>query len=72
MNEKHYTVAEVAERLQVCQRTIYRAIKNGELKANRLGRAIRISETALSDFLKPAAAAPATPFKGKTVVTKLL
>jgi excisionase family DNA binding protein len=38
------TVNEVAERLKVSTKTVYRAVEAGELRASRIGRAWRISE----------------------------
>ena len=45
------TVTAVAERLQVSERTIRRWIDDGQLKAYRLSRAIRVSENDLQSFL---------------------
>ena len=38
------TVQAVAERLNVCDRTVRRLIKAGALKALRVGRSLRVSE----------------------------
>lgn len=38
------TVAELAERLGVCTRTIRRWIDGGKLHAHRFGRQVRVSE----------------------------
>lgn len=38
------TVLEVKEMSALCEKTIRRAIKNGDLRAHRIGRAVRISE----------------------------
>ncbi len=46
------TVKDVADRLSVCERTILRAIKAGDLPAIRVGRQLRISEEALRDYLE--------------------
>ena len=43
---------EVAERLKVSRRTIYRWIKGGDLTAYQFGREYRITESALKDFLE--------------------
>lgn len=51
MEEKLHTPAQVAERLQVSERTVYRWIDSGELKAVKLGRLWRIQEPDLKDFL---------------------
>jgi excisionase family DNA binding protein len=49
--QRFSTVAEVAERLGVSDRTVYRWIANGELVAHRLGGSVRISEADLELFL---------------------
>ena len=46
-----FTIAEVAERLDVAERTIRRWIKSGDLVAHRFGRVVRIAELDLRDFL---------------------
>ena len=47
-----YTVAQVAERLQVSTKTVRRWIENDDLIAHRLGRQLRISEADLQTFIK--------------------
>lgn len=49
---KVYTTEEALEVLKVTQRTLYRYIKAGQLKAIKLGREYRITEDALKDFLE--------------------
>lgn len=49
--EKLLTPAQVAERLQVTERTVYRWIDAKELKATKLGRVWRIKEEDLEAFL---------------------
>jgi len=46
------TVKEVAKELNFHPMTVYRLIKSGELKVVRIGRTIRIEESALKDFIK--------------------
>lgn len=41
------TVAVVARRLNLSERTLYRAIRRGEIPHIRVGRSIRIPESAL-------------------------
>ena len=48
---KFYTVAEVAEILQVHWQSVLNYIKLGKLKAIKLGKGYRISSTALSNFI---------------------
>jgi excisionase family DNA binding protein len=45
------TIAEVAQRLDVCTRTIRRWIKSGDLVAHRFGGVVRIGEGDLRAFL---------------------
>jgi len=52
VDERYLTLPEVAERLKVSRRTIYRWIKNGELNAYQFGREYRITEGALKQFLE--------------------
>ena len=44
------TVADVAWRCQVSQRTVRRWIANGDLKVTRIGRLIRIRKSDLENF----------------------
>ncbi len=46
------TVAQTAERLQLSPRSIRRLIATGALTVHRLGRAVRIAEIDLAQFLK--------------------
>lgn len=46
-----YTLKEVQEILGVTQRTLYRWIDAGSLKAFKAGRTWRVSEEALQDFI---------------------
>jgi excisionase family DNA binding protein len=52
VDERYATLPEVAERLKVSRRTVYRWIKNGDLNAYQFGREYRITERDLQDFLK--------------------
>jgi excisionase family DNA binding protein len=49
---KFYTIPEAAEALHVTPQTIRAWIKQGKLKARRVGRPILITEKNLKDFLK--------------------
>jgi excisionase family DNA binding protein len=49
--EKFYTVPQVAERLGVSARSVWRWIDRKDLTAHRLGRSVRISETSLQAYL---------------------
>lgn len=46
-----YTLREVEEILNVTQRTLYRWIDAGSLKAFKAGRTWRVSEEALQEFI---------------------
>ena len=50
--EKLYTCENVAERYSVKIDTVYRWIRQGKLKAFRIGRIYRIYESDLADFEK--------------------
>ena len=45
------SVKQVAKRLNVCTRTVYRYIKDGKIQVIRLNHIIRIEEDALNKFL---------------------
>lgn len=49
---KMLTLAQVAEHLQVSEKTIYRYLEAKELKGTKLGRAWRIAEADLRDFIQ--------------------
>lgn len=53
VEEKYFTVPEIAERLKVTRQAIYNWIKQGRLRAVKVGSDTRIPESALLDFLKP-------------------
>ncbi len=50
--EKYYKPEEVAENLKVHIKTIYNWIKNGTLKAVKIGQVWRISESELKRLLE--------------------
>lgn len=52
MDEKLLTPQQVAERLQLTERTIYEYMRSGQLKASKLGRVWRVNEEDLADFLR--------------------
>lgn len=45
------TVAAIAERLDVCERTVRRLIQSGRLGSLRVGRCLRISEEDLQTYM---------------------
>ena len=54
MNEKLLTPEQVAERLQVTERTVYEWLRRGTLPALKLGRLWRIRPEDLEGFLESA------------------
>lgn len=46
------TVGDVAKRLQVTKRTVWKWISNDELRVHRFGGAVRIAPEDLDDFIK--------------------
>ena len=56
MNEKLLTPEQVAERLQVTERTVYGWLRRGRLPALKLGRLWRIRPEDLEAFLERARA----------------
>jgi excisionase family DNA binding protein len=48
---KFFTISEVAERLSVSQRSVFRWIRSGDLKVHRFGALVRIGEGDLRQFL---------------------
>ena len=51
-NLNTYTLEEVSKILKVTRRTIYNYIKNGDLKAVKIGKYWRVSEANLQDFIE--------------------
>jgi len=50
--DRLYTTEQVAKLLQIHPLTVLKYIKAGRLKAIRLGRIYRVTETALQQFLE--------------------
>ena len=51
IESEFFTIAEVAERLQVAPRTVRRWIANGDLVVHRVGGVVRVAEGDLRAFL---------------------
>lgn len=51
MEEKFYTIDQVAEALEMHHKTIRKFIKDGKLKANKVGKQWRISKEDLDRFM---------------------
>ena len=47
------SVTEVAEAFGVCAQTVRKLIANGELESIHVGRAVRVTKTAMLDFIAP-------------------
>ncbi|EGB15468.1 DNA binding domain protein, excisionase family [Pseudodesulfovibrio mercurii] len=60
------TVREVADYLRVHQRTAYRLITSGDIKAIKIGSQWRVPEQALMEFLESGMKAAAPSGKRKT------
>lgn len=59
MTETYLYVQSVARRLKCSERTVYRLIQEGKLRAIRVGgRALRIPETAFIEYLEAQAVDP--------------
>jgi excisionase family DNA binding protein len=52
MIERHYTTAQLAERLSVHPETIRRAARRGDLRSMRVGVDRRYPESAVSEWLE--------------------
>lgn len=52
MEEKYYTINEVAELLKVAYLTVYRWIRGGKLKAVKIQKQYRIRQSDLNEFIK--------------------
>lgn len=46
------TVREVRERLRVSRSTVERLLGNGEIKATKVGRAVRIHAASVDEYIK--------------------
>lgn len=52
MDEKMYTVKEIADHFRVSRQAVYDWINRGDLRALRLGDRIRIPQSALNAFIR--------------------
>lgn len=50
---KVYTIDEIVELLHVTRRTVYNYIKEGKLRAVKIGKYWRVTQKALEEFLTP-------------------
>jgi len=49
--DEFFSPKEVAQRLSLDRKTVYRAIDRGELRAHRFGTALRISSAELKEWM---------------------
>lgn len=68
MNEKYYTVEEISEMIKIHPKTVQRYIREGRLKANKVGKSWRVSGHDLSTFTEGSGASLMQPpaFNSKT------
>jgi excisionase family DNA binding protein len=62
MDEKIWRVREVAARLGVTGETVLKQLHEGTLKGFRVGRAWRITDAALAEFMQPSNEPPPDAF----------
>lgn len=55
-NRLAFTMREAAQALAICERSVWQAIRDGHLKAAKLGRSVRIRREELERFLRDAEA----------------
>lgn len=60
MSEKYYTVDEIAEMIKIHPKTVQRYIREGKLRASKVGKGWRISGHDLSIFAEGIGIAPET------------
>ncbi|PLS82839.1 MAG: DNA-binding protein [Chloroflexi bacterium] len=53
MEKEYFTVAELAERFKVSRQAVYDWIKDGRLKAIKIGNRTRIPLSAIESFIRP-------------------
>jgi excisionase family DNA binding protein len=59
------TVRQAAERLSLSESKVYRMTSSGELPVQRIGRAVRIPESAINFLAEPEPLALPTYLKGR-------
>ncbi len=52
MAEKFYTVEDVARILQISVSTVRKLINDGDLRSIRIGKQIRVPESALNEYIE--------------------
>lgn len=67
MTPLFYTVDQVAERLSLHPKTVRRYIRDGRLRAKRIGKEYRVTRNDLDEFAGPAASEPVARSRHVTV-----
>ena len=52
-NEQFFNVPETAKKLEISVRTVFNLIKQGKIKATRVGKRRYIKEDWIEEYLKP-------------------
>ena len=53
-NKEFYTIQQIMSKLQVCDETVYRWIRKGELRAIKVGGLVRVSKASFEEFMRRA------------------
>jgi excisionase family DNA binding protein len=61
MEERHLSLSEAADALDISERTAYRWIKSGKLRAYKPGRDYRIPESAIKEAIEESEVRPKAP-----------
>lgn len=75
MSEKYYTVDQISKMLDIHPKTIQRYIREGKLRANKIGKSWRVTGHDLSVFAESAmksSPAPAVSPEDRTVVSSVI
>lgn len=75
MSEKYYTVEQISKMLNIHPKTIQRYIREGKLRANKIGKSWRITGHDLSIFVESTDnrnVDVVTPPKDKTIVSSVI
>ncbi len=52
MKDEFYTLHEIAKLLKISYMTVFRWVKNGKLKASRIGKQYRVKKEVLEEFIE--------------------
>lgn len=62
VQEEYFTVKEIADRLRVTRQAVYDWIREGRLRAVKVGNRTRIPGSAVAEFIQPVK--PGEPLEG--------